>query len=71
MRVVERANLTVKPGDLVRLKCFPPIDLGFGANPKSGVVVRRFEKYNNTWVVLLEGREFPIQESGLEVIRAS
>ena len=56
---------------MVRLKCFPPIDLGFGANPKSGVVVRRFEKYNHTWVVLLEGREFPIQESGLEVIRAS
>jgi hypothetical protein len=58
----------VKPGDLVKLNCFPPIELGFGANPKSGLIIRHGEKYPHTWVVLLEGREFVIQESGLEVI---
>ena len=59
-----------KPGDLVRLRCFPPIDLGFGANPQSGIIVRKFLKYPNTSLVLHEGREFPIAESGLEVINA-
>ena len=61
----------IKEGDLVRLKCFPPIDLGWAAQPKSGLVVRKWYKYPHTWVVLLEGREFPIQESGLEVICGS
>jgi len=61
----------MKVGDLVKLTCFPPIDLGFGANPKSGLIVRPGEKYPHTWAVLLEGREFVIQESGLEVINES
>ena len=58
-------------GDLVSLKCFPPIELGFGADPKSGLVVRPGEKYPHTWVVMIAGREFVIQETGLEVISES
>jgi hypothetical protein len=58
----------VKVGDLVSLKCFPPIELGFGADPKSGLIVRTGEKHPHTWVVVLSGKEYVIQESGLEVI---
>ena len=61
----------MKPGDLVKLKCFPPIELGFGANPKSGIIVRPSTKFDHTWMVLLEGREFVIAEAGLEVINES
>ena len=58
----------MKPGDLVKLKCFPPIELGFGANPMTGILVRRSKKYKHAWMVLLEGQEFIIAEGGLEMV---
>jgi hypothetical protein len=58
----------MKPGDLVRLKCFPPIELGFGYEPQCGLIVSPGKKHPHTWVVVLSGRECVIQESGLEVI---
>jgi len=64
-------RLSMKPGDLVKLKCFPPIELGFGANPKSGIIVRPSTKFDHAWMVLLEGKEFIIAEAGLEVINES
>jgi len=59
----------VKAGDLVRLRSFPPIGMGTGANPKCGLLVRPVLDFEYTcWWVLLEGKEYKLHEVGLEVI---
>jgi len=61
----------MKIGDLVRLKAFPPIDMGFGAQVKACVITRRHHVGDETWWILIEGKEYPYHQSGLEVINES
>ena len=69
--------IEVKVGDLVKLRCFPPIGMGTGANPKCGVVTRPVTTILSatgnptTWWVLLEGKEYKLHGSALEVISES
>ena len=61
----------MKAGDLVRLTCFPPIDLGMGARPGPGILVAAGEpntKYEKTWWVLLGDKVYAIHSAGFEVI---
>ncbi len=64
----------MKPGDLVVLRCFPPIAMGTGANPKCGVITRPVKTIlsasgqHTTWWVLLDGKEYKLHSAGLEVI---
>ena len=60
----------IKIGDLVAFRGFPPIALGFGANPKCGIVMR-FSKPRasvQVIVVLFGDKEYRMSEARLEVI---
>jgi len=64
----------VRVGDLVRLRCFPPIGMGTGANPKCGLLTRPVTSILSAvgkptcWWVLLDGKEYKLHEAALEVI---
>lgn len=74
LQKINRRRRPLKAGDLVVLRCFPPIGMGTGAKPKCGVITRPVTTILSgagkptTWWVLLDGKEYKLHSAGLEVI---